>query len=156
VQPIIALHAACQIINYCLLQLRLSFVLLQFSRKSKFHNLKLYNIRGIKMIKRILLIAVASTLITACASNTPNYGQNYGLNGMNKAVIGGGIGAVTGAALGTAFGGNDLGNAGMGALVGGAVGAGVGALVDHQQKKQQQQQQGGWYQNQPYSNGYNQ
>jgi Glycine zipper len=110
------------------------------------------------MIKKILLMAVTSSLITACASNTPNYGygQNYGLNGMNKAVIGGGIGAVAGAAVGTAFGGNDLGNAGMGALVGGALGAGVGAIVDHQQQRRQQQQQGGWNQNQPYYNGYNQ
>jgi hypothetical protein len=128
----------------------LTLVLLQCLR-----NFQNSDCRNKKMIKKILLIAVSGSLMTACATNTPYYGQNYGQTNMSKAAIGGGIGAVTGAAIGSAFGGNDLANVGLGALAGGAVGAAVGAYVDHnQQQKKQQQQQGGWYQNPPY--GYNQ
>lgn len=99
------------------------------------------------MTKKIMLLTMASLLLTACASNNP-----YEQVSMSKAAMGGGIGAAAGAAIGAGFGGNDLANAGLGALAGGAVGAAVGAYMDHQQKMQQQQ--GGWYQNSaPY--GYN-
>jgi ABC-type cobalamin transport system permease subunit len=117
------------------------------------------------MAKKILLLLMVSTLLTACATQQPygynnnygysdyGYGNNSGGNRHKNALIGGGVGAVAGAAVGTAFGGNDLANAGLGALAGGAVGAAVGAYVDHQQNRQAESQQNGWQQ-QPYYNGY--
>jgi len=124
------------------------------------------------MNNKIILIAMISVLLTACAGQQPyafnsNYGygynndyNNYGYNNdssrVSKALIGGGVGAVAGAALGTAFGGDDLANAGLGALAGGAVGAAVGAYVDHQQNRQIQRQQDGWQQAPYYNDGYGQ
>jgi hypothetical protein len=74
------------------------------------------------MGKKIILLVMASTLLTACATQQPyGYSNNYGYNdygydpGSNRhsnALIGGGVGAVAGAAVGTAFDGNDLANAG--------------------------------------------
>lgn len=118
------------------------------------------------MNNKIIIITIIGALLTACASQQPNYygngynysdnnyGYNNGSGSMNKALIGGGVGAVAGAALGTAFGGNDLANAGLGALAGGAVGAAVGAYVDHQQNEHIQNQQNGWQQAPYYNDGY--
>lgn len=89
------------------------------------------------MNKKLLAIAIASSLLSACATN-PYTGQSEMANWGKGA----GIGAAVGAGAGTLFGGNDLKNAGLGALAGAAVGAGIGYYMDRQQQEMQQQLQG--------------
>lgn len=89
------------------------------------------------MTKRLLAIAIGTSLLTACTTN-PYTGQS----GMSNLGKGAGVGAAVGAGAGTLFGGNDWKNAGLGALAGAAVGAGVGYYMDKQQEEMQQSLQG--------------
>ncbi|OQW79866.1 MAG: flagellar motor protein MotB [Proteobacteria bacterium ST_bin11] len=89
------------------------------------------------MNKKLLAIAISTSLMSACATN-PYTGQS----GMSNLGKGAGVGAAVGAGAGTLFGGNDWKNAGLGALAGAAVGAGVGYYMDKQQEEMQQSLQG--------------
>jgi len=83
------------------------------------------------MRKMLLITAIGSLLLTACATD-PYTGQSS----LNNTAKGAGLGAAAGAALGAAFGGNDWKNVGYGALAGGAAGAAAGAYMDHKDKQQ--------------------
>jgi osmotically inducible lipoprotein OsmB len=65
-------------------------------------------------MKKIMILATVSVLMSACGTSPGERGVSGGL-----------LGAGAGAAVGAAF-----GNAGAGALIGGAAGAATGALSD--------------------------
>jgi outer membrane protein OmpA-like peptidoglycan-associated protein len=75
-------------------------------------------------MKKLIAVAVMTTLLSACATDDPN----------QKTKLGAAIGAVTVAVLGHAV-ENDKKGVIVGAAVGAAAGAGIGYYMDNQQKE---------------------
>jgi outer membrane protein OmpA-like peptidoglycan-associated protein len=75
-------------------------------------------------MKKLILVAVISMALTACATNDPN----------QKAKTGAAVGAIVGAVLGHSI-ENDKGGLIIGAAVGAMAGTGIGHYMDNQQKE---------------------
>jgi outer membrane protein OmpA-like peptidoglycan-associated protein len=80
------------------------------------------------MIRRALVVLVATMFMIACGTTDPNA----------KAKRGAGIGAAAGAVAGAVI-GNQSGNNRAGAVVGAAAGAAIGAAIGHRMDKQEQE-----------------
>jgi len=78
-------------------------------------------------MKKIVLVAAMTTLITACATDDPN----------QKAKLGAAVGAVVGAVVGHSI-ENDKSGVLIGAAVGAAAGGGIGYYMDNQQKEMEE------------------
>ncbi|NQY27170.1 MAG: OmpA family protein [Piscirickettsiaceae bacterium] len=75
-------------------------------------------------MKKLVLVAVMTTVISACATDDPN----------QRAKLGAAAGAVIGAVIGHSI-ENDKGGLLVGAAIGAAAGGGVGYYMDNQQKE---------------------
>ncbi|PCJ30326.1 MAG: flagellar motor protein MotB [Gammaproteobacteria bacterium] len=75
-------------------------------------------------MKKLILVAAMTSIISACATNDPN----------QRAKTGAAVGAVLGAVLGHSI-ENDKGGLLIGAAVGAAAGAGIGHYMDNQQQE---------------------
>lgn len=93
------------------------------------------------MIKKLTIVALAATYLTACTTTDPYTGEQKMSNTAGGAVLGAALGAVGGAVIGG--GGRDSRNgaligAGIGALAGGA----IGNYMDQQEAELRAQLQG--------------
>lgn len=75
-------------------------------------------------MKKLVLVTVMATMLSACATDDPN----------QKAKVGAAVGAVAGAVLGHSI-KNDKGGVILGAAAGAAAGAGIGHYMDKQQQE---------------------
>ena len=80
------------------------------------------------MMRRLLVVLIATLFVIACTSSDPN----------KKAKEGAGIGAAAGAVAGAVI-GNQSGNNRTGAVAGAAVGGAIGAAIGHRMDKQEQE-----------------
>lgn len=80
------------------------------------------------MMRRVLVVMIATLFAIACTSSDPN----------KKAKEGAGIGAAAGAVAGAVI-GNQSGNNRTGAVAGAAVGGAIGAAIGHRMDKQEQE-----------------
>lgn len=80
------------------------------------------------MMRRVLVVLIATMFAIACTSSDPN----------KKAKEGAGIGAAAGAVAGAVI-GNQSGNNRTGAVAGAAVGGAIGAAIGHRMDKQEQE-----------------
>lgn len=88
-------------------------------------------------MKKMLIMAIAATLLTGCATaQNPN-------GATNKTAVYGGLGALAGAAAGALTGHDNRGKGALiGAAIGGAGGAALGYRADKQEAELRQQMQG--------------
>lgn len=92
------------------------------------------------MLKRIALVALCATYLSACTTTDPYTGEQKMSNTAGGAAIGAGLGAVSGLLIGGGHhhGRNALIGAGIGALAGGA----IGSYMDNQEAELRAQLQG--------------
>ncbi len=92
------------------------------------------------MMKKLLSVALASTLVMGCQTIDPYTGEQK----TAKATTGAGIGAVAGALIGAATSSKSDRTKGVltGAAVGGAIGGGVGYYMDQQEALLRQELEG--------------
>ena len=91
------------------------------------------------MIKRIAIVALCGTYLSACTTTDPYTGQQKTSNLAGGAAIGAGLGALGGLVVG---GGNRGRNALIGAAIGGLAGGAIGNYMDNQEAELRQQLQG--------------
>ena len=91
------------------------------------------------MIKRIAIVALCGTYLSACTTTDPYTGQQKTSNLAGGAAIGAGLGALGGLVVG---GGNKGRNALIGAAIGGLAGGAIGNYMDNQEAELRQQLQG--------------
>ncbi|MDS7598144.1 OmpA family protein [Agrobacterium tumefaciens] len=91
------------------------------------------------MIKKIAIVAVCATYLSACTTTDPYTGEQK----VSNMAGGAGIGAVAGAIGGLAIGGGNKGrNALIGAGIGALAGGAIGGYMDNQEAELRQQLQG--------------
>ena len=89
-------------------------------------------------MKKIISLAVAGTLLTACTTTNPYTGEQQ----VSKTAGGAALGALAGAGAGLLAGGDDRRNALIGAGIGALVGGGIGNYMDRQDAELRAQLQG--------------
>jgi outer membrane protein OmpA-like peptidoglycan-associated protein len=91
------------------------------------------------MIKRLALVALCATYLSACTTTDPYTGEQKVSNTAGGAAIGAGLGALGGLVVG----GGDKGrNALIGAAIGGLAGGAIGNYMDQQESELRAQLQG--------------
>lgn len=92
---------------------------------------------------RLVMAALAVSLIAGCASNDPYQTQDSQSGGVSNTAKYGGLGALAGAAAGALIKDDDRGSGALiGAAVGGAAGAGYGYYADKQEEQLRAQMAG--------------
>ncbi|MBA4785186.1 MULTISPECIES: OmpA family protein [Pseudorhizobium] len=91
------------------------------------------------MIKRLAIVALCATYLSACTTTDPYTGEQKVSNTAGGAAIGAGLGALGGLVVG----GGDKGrNALIGAAIGGLAGGAIGNYMDQQESELRAQLQG--------------
>ncbi len=91
------------------------------------------------MIKRLAIVALCATYLSACTTTDPYTGEQKMSNTAGGAAIGAGLGALGGLVVG----GGDKGrNALIGAAIGGLAGGAIGNYMDQQESELRAQLQG--------------
>jgi outer membrane protein OmpA-like peptidoglycan-associated protein len=91
------------------------------------------------MIKRLAIVALCATYLSACTTTDPYTGEQKVSNTAGGAAIGAGLGALGGLVIG----GGDKGrNALIGAAIGGLAGGAIGNYMDQQESELRAQLQG--------------
>ncbi|MFN7103342.1 MAG: OmpA family protein [Pseudorhizobium sp.] len=91
------------------------------------------------MIKRLAIVALCATFLSACTTTNPYTGEQQVSNTAGGAAIGAGLGALGGLVIG----GGDKGrNALIGAAIGGLAGGAIGNYMDQQESELRAQLQG--------------
>ncbi|RWX75055.1 OmpA family protein [Neorhizobium lilium] len=91
------------------------------------------------MLKKITLVALCATYLSACTTTDPYTGQQKVSNTAGGAAIGAGLGALGGLVIG---GGNKGRNALIGAGIGALAGGAIGSYMDNQEAELRAQLQG--------------
>jgi outer membrane protein OmpA-like peptidoglycan-associated protein len=91
------------------------------------------------MLKKIAIVAICGTYLSACTTTDPYTGQQKMSNTAGGAAIGAGLGAVGGLLIG---GGNKGRNALIGAGIGALAGGAIGSYMDNQEAELRAQLQG--------------
>ena len=91
------------------------------------------------MLKKITLVALCATYLSACTTTDPYTGQQKMSNTAGGAAIGAGLGALGGLVIG---GGNKGRNALIGAGIGALAGGAIGSYMDNQEAELRAQLQG--------------
>ena len=94
---------------------------------------------SIHMLKKITLVALCATYLSACTTTDPYTGQQKMSNTAGGAAIGAGLGALGGLVIG---GGNKGRNALIGAGIGALAGGAIGSYMDNQEAELRAQLQG--------------
>lgn len=96
-----------------------------------------------KLSRRLILSALALSVLSGCAQNPYDQSAQGDSAGMSKTAKYGGLGALAGAAAGALISHDNRGKGALiGAAIGGASGAGYGYYADKQEAQLRQQMQG--------------